>query len=429
MPGATHTTPITVAPENLSGDISAPSDAAVDISFEAVPIARQATTETDPGAPATDTSLPANPLSEADVYLAYGYYDQAAALLSRLVTQFPDVVDYRLRLLRVLQACEEKTAFFEHATLLKQQLGEDDPSIWDEVAGMGRHLFPKAILFALDDDAESMNPEFEKTIFTGTRSDLDSPPLTESPTSSANIDLLLDTDEVDTGVAGDFHDPSLTEPTAHPLEMSMFLLEAGSDQLSDDPLAGQSSTPNQATGLDLDLDSLNVSASPADQSEAESLDLDFSEVLFDSPSPGTAPAPEQEPEVDLLGDTRTEITLLSPLDDAPDDVILDIDFGEEMSLEEESQTFSETVTGADSVLEADQELTLPDTDLETELANWEGDLQQSTDTPSELATEMFDSPETFELEDLELNLDLDFEMDSPDDGDIDSPDDEGKNKS
>ena len=102
-----------------------------------------------------------DPLLEANAYFAYGYYQKANDLLSEIVDRDPDVAEYRLRLLRVLHAAEEREGFLNHASVFKGLVGDREDSRWLEAARMGRDMFPHADLFQSAFSSDELHLKFD----------------------------------------------------------------------------------------------------------------------------------------------------------------------------------------------------------------------------------------------------------------------------
>lgn len=88
-----------------------------------------------------------DPLTEADVYMAYARYQQAEELLAQALEKEPDRTDLQLKMLEVYHASKNEKAFVELAGTLKARIGEGDPQ-WQRVLSMGREIAPAAALFA-----------------------------------------------------------------------------------------------------------------------------------------------------------------------------------------------------------------------------------------------------------------------------------------
>ncbi len=88
-------------------------------------------------------------LAEADVYLAYGIYQQAEDLLRNALKQHPERDDYRMKLLETHFASKNAAAFAELAAAAKVRKGSVK-TYWDRVVVMGRELCPGDPMFGSD---------------------------------------------------------------------------------------------------------------------------------------------------------------------------------------------------------------------------------------------------------------------------------------
>ncbi len=84
----------------------------------------------------------ADPLAEADVYLAYGRYQQAEDLIKDALEKDDSRDDLHLKLLEVFMAVKNQAAFDEHAQTVLARLGNSNHPTWEKVAEMGRELNP-----------------------------------------------------------------------------------------------------------------------------------------------------------------------------------------------------------------------------------------------------------------------------------------------
>ncbi|HEB98211.1 MAG TPA: tetratricopeptide repeat protein [Thiotrichales bacterium] len=88
----------------------------------------------------------ADPIAEADVYLAYGRYQQAEDLIKGAIEKAPEDVDLKVKLLEIYFAAKNTGAFDAAAESLLSEIGQDDPN-WERVASMGRELNPSSPLY------------------------------------------------------------------------------------------------------------------------------------------------------------------------------------------------------------------------------------------------------------------------------------------
>lgn len=96
-------------------------------------------------------SVAVDPLAEADVYLAYGRYNQAEELIRQALAEDPERPELRLKLLEIFYAKDDSAAFEAYAQELKNQGADRDPDFWEKVADMGRELCSQSNLFGGDE--------------------------------------------------------------------------------------------------------------------------------------------------------------------------------------------------------------------------------------------------------------------------------------
>ena len=99
-----------------------------------------------------------DPISEADVYIAYGRFDQAEELVLSALEQEPGKVSYQHKLLEIYYANKDEGKF----TALAQSMAEagaeaEDPDAWNRAKLMGGDLDPENPLFADAMDAVSQD--------------------------------------------------------------------------------------------------------------------------------------------------------------------------------------------------------------------------------------------------------------------------------
>ncbi len=95
-----------------------------------------------------------DPISEADVYLAYGRYQHAEDLVRQAIIDQPDNDEYKLKLLEIFHASENKAAFEEFSTELISAGKHNDHEFWCNVVHMGGEIAPDSSLFT---DQASIN--------------------------------------------------------------------------------------------------------------------------------------------------------------------------------------------------------------------------------------------------------------------------------
>jgi pilus assembly protein FimV len=89
-----------------------------------------------------------DPLAEADVYLAYGRYQQAEDLIRQAVKDYPDRDDCKLKLLEIFHASSNKEDFEQYAAELASAGRKDDKDFWHKVTELSRDISPDSALFS-----------------------------------------------------------------------------------------------------------------------------------------------------------------------------------------------------------------------------------------------------------------------------------------
>ncbi len=97
-----------------------------------------------------------DPLSEADVYVAYGRYQQAEELIQQAIEKDDERVELKFKLLEIYYSTQNKIAFAE----LAQRLANDgaknrSPQAWAQVVSMGQELVPNEALFGSAEGQQS----------------------------------------------------------------------------------------------------------------------------------------------------------------------------------------------------------------------------------------------------------------------------------
>lgn len=93
-----------------------------------------------------------DPLSEADIYLAYGRYQQAEDLIKEAMHHDRNP-ELRLKLLEIYYAAKNATGFEDAARDLRHDVGAGS-EMWQRVLPMGRELCPYSLLFGEDQSDE-----------------------------------------------------------------------------------------------------------------------------------------------------------------------------------------------------------------------------------------------------------------------------------
>ena len=110
-----------------------------------------------------------DPISEADVYLAYGRYQQAEDLMRDAIADQPERDECKLKLLEIFYANGNKQAFEAYAGELVDAGKKDDVVFWAKVTEMGSDICADSPLFSSNADTDlqkntslEVNPASEK---------------------------------------------------------------------------------------------------------------------------------------------------------------------------------------------------------------------------------------------------------------------------
>ena len=88
-----------------------------------------------------------DPLTEADVFYAYGKYEAAEMLIKEAIQAQPNRLELHCKLLDIYHGAKNVTGFEQEATVLYKFLGGRRDPMWDKVVEMGYELNPENTLF------------------------------------------------------------------------------------------------------------------------------------------------------------------------------------------------------------------------------------------------------------------------------------------
>jgi pilus assembly protein FimV len=186
----------------------------------------------------------ADPLAEADVYLAYGRYQQAEELVTEALNNAPDRNDLHMKLLEIYHAAQNAPAFDGHAEAFLARLDNQDDPLWSRVVEMGREISPDNPLYG-----------------SGSAGDM-------SEATALNMDI-------DEGDESDTVEADSNELEAPELMAAVQDVDAAEPELAESQAAEAEEADN---GLDFDLDfdlGDDVSAPAESSADADLEDLEF----------------------------------------------------------------------------------------------------------------------------------------------------------
>jgi len=240
-----------------------------------------------------------DPLTEADVFMAYGRNQQAEEVLKNALIETPDRHELTAKLLEVYYSTRNATAFAALAASSAAALQAKE-EIWSKVVAMGHELLPEDEMFAGADSAEVA-------------------PVASKSTSSMSDDVLdigLDLDELSAEMEGEAEgsDDLLN------LDLDMFDAEDKPAEMSP-PAAAASDEFDLDLDLDLDEQAASPAAEPQDTDAAAdefSLDMDLADEQVGEPSLASAEPTQASDEFsldfDLGGDAADAATTESEFD-------------------------------------------------------------------------------------------------------------------
>ena len=270
---------------DLAGDTEGPLSETVETSF----LSEFSHSDLDV---AQDDTGEVDPLAEADVYIAYGRYQQAEELVRQAIEREPDRLDFQYKLLEILSASGNATEFTKLAEKLAQnENARADSGAWEKIVSMGRQLNPGHALFAAAVAGGSVGAAGEALSAQAE----DQASLAGAGESADDLDMLDLSD-----LAADFDLGE--EPAAE--DEGPEASEEGGDELT----------------FDLDLETTGGEEPAADESV---LSLDLEDEGLAEAVPGTegleepeAPAVEESDLLDLegldLGDLEAELDVSVP---------------------------------------------------------------------------------------------------------------------
>ncbi|MBI3774360.1 MAG: FimV family protein [Gammaproteobacteria bacterium] len=275
-----------------------------------------------------------DPLSEADVYLAYGRYKQAEELVSQAIEKNPQRAELKMKLLEIHYAAKDANAFALQAGLVRDNFSAKQPEMWARIVEMGRELAPQNPLFGGSGsggnthDAGKAVDEFDlgdlnlaagnngnTTEDTLLDFDLSGPGSKAKGTKSAALDeTALDFDLGDLTLHNE-KPGKAAAPAAVADEHSMDFDLSAFDEAEKASTAGSNSKSNE--GLDFDFSSFEQeeekTATKVAAQKDDGLDIDF----------GTAPAAVKPQPVTAKREANVVDFNTTNTDDASDNQLLD----------------------------------------------------------------------------------------------------------
>ena len=291
-----------------------------------------------------------DPIAEADVYLAYGRYQQAEELMRQAIESQPERDECKLKLFEIFSANENQQAFETYAEELVSDGKKSDAVFWMKVSEMGVELCPESKLFTPDADS------------------------VEDTTTTVEADISED--EI---LEPDF---SAQESKVEP-EIDNEGLEFDVSSLSDAEVQSEDDT--------LDSDTLNLSG------ETESNEIDFdlgAPVTLEEESKKDTETSDEIETIDLSADT---------LQEESEEDLADFNFDTETE-QKSTENPDLSVESPDLNIEKSD---LDSLDSEVEEFNFEFDQEKTTSAPVEdQASDSSSVSDITDMDELETKIDL-----------------------
>jgi len=212
----------------------------------------------------------ADPLAEADVYLAYGRFQQAEDLIADALEKDPQNEDLNLKMLEVFLAAKNQPGFDGHAELVLARLEDSDDPMWQKVAEMGREINPENPIYQpggaatgvageASGEMDSLNDDIEFDMDETEPAAQDS----EEEGLDFDLDLSLDADKETSENKPDSVEFTPPEETAAEPDLNVDMDSVELDSIK------------QENTLDFDIDSLDLDN---DESEEESGDGELTDM-------------------------------------------------------------------------------------------------------------------------------------------------------
>lgn len=282
-----------------------------------------------PGTIQTDEGE-ADPITEAEVFMAYGRNQQAEEVLKKAREHSPERVDIAAKLLEVYYNSKDSEKF---EALAEEAVGalQADDALWGKVLAMGNELCPENVLFEGGAGAPAAAPAAAEPAG-GDVMDigLDLDELTaemegEGGGGDLDLDLGLDFSDLEDEGTGEVGELDLGEPEAaveesSELEMDLGALETGAESedagLDFDFDMGGAEEAVEESGMEFDLD-LGAGEEVSAESTDSGMDFDLGDLAV-----GEEESAAEELSFDLdMGELTTEG------DEEAADMSLDMDLG------------------------------------------------------------------------------------------------------
>ena len=263
-------------------------------------------------------------IAEADVYLAYGIYQQAEDLLKQALSENPENDNYRVKLAETHYTSKNTSSFLAMAGELKDRVGTDS-AMWNKVLVMGQDMCADDPMFQGEMVAE-LNLDATSDDELALDFEPDGDAVSDDSFDSAEDirDEALELPDLDAKGLGETEEDA-SDLSVEPADEIEF-------DLSDTDAVEEEADADDEFSLDINVSELDVSVEDEAVNETggeeESFDLSDIDIGLDEDD---APADEAELDIPLdMSDDTEEVEL--DLSEEIEDEITDTDLSEEANV-------------------------------------------------------------------------------------------------
>ncbi|MES9971444.1 MAG: FimV/HubP family polar landmark protein [Candidatus Thiodiazotropha sp.] len=218
-----------------------------------------------------------DPLSEADVYIAYGRYQQAEELIKQAIEKNPEREELKHKLAEIYFSAKKHQDFNALAQELHDAgLADKEPDTWSKIAAMGKELDPSSALFAGAAGIAAGAVASADSALDDLGLDLGSEPLSEGE-EPAQEEAAQDSSDVEIDSMDLSGLDNLDEMDSESLEGNLSL-----DSEFLNKMESGESTAEEGDALDIDLSDLDMDSEQSADAAEEPEPFDLSDVEGDS---------------------------------------------------------------------------------------------------------------------------------------------------
>ena len=301
-----------------------------------------------------------DPISEADVYLAYGRYKQAEELINSAIETDPERAELKLKSLEIHFSAKDKDAFELQAEMYKDSLG--DTEHWAKVTEMGQELCPENEMFsgsAVTSSEDTASGEAGEMDFSDSE-------FTDSEFADLSTDDSVTVGEASAGEASetiDFGDSEFADlgtddsTTVEDKDTNSLDFDLGtSDETPAVEEAVAETAAEEDNSLDFDMGDFSTDSETSSVDESEdisvSADTEDNSLDFDLGSFET----EESTDSELTADAGEDELVTAEDDDNSLDFDLSVDDTPAAGLETEDAASGVEITNEDMESELDESL-------------------------------------------------------------------------